>query len=142
MTTKYCWWLTATIVMFAMLLAIHVRQARDGHVSMTIRALGPTGETWYQPAPQPVWSFAITNTGIRNVEWKAGIDRSESDKGFDYAGGFVDWPEGILSPGQGLRTNMIVPAKSGIAWRPMLVYWPSNSRDFKTSSDEWHRNGP
>jgi hypothetical protein len=111
---------------------------------MTISTIGPTGDTFYIPHPQPIWEFAITNLGARDVEWRAGIEvRGNSDTNYSHAGGFFDWPEGILAPGQGLHTNMVVPAKSGSVWRANIDYWPIRSkvhpdREIHTYKDVWH----
>ena len=108
--------------------------------SMSIRAVRPTGDTWYTPHPQPIWTFAITNTGSIKVQWRSGIEvKGGEDKEYSHAGGFVNRPEGILPPGQGVRTNMIVPALTGAVWRAYVEFWPpASSEDFRTQSDEWH----
>lgn len=141
MTIQSRCWLIATATIFAVLLISHFQQAGAGRVSMPIQALGPTGEMWYRPDPQPIWSFAITNTGKHDVNWAAGISvKDGADKGYAYAGGFIDWPEGILAPGQGLHTSMIVPARSGSVWSAGVTCWRANTGgSFKTFSDEWHQ---
>jgi hypothetical protein len=108
--------------------------------SMTIRAVGSTSNTWYKPGPQPIWTFAITNTGSINVKWMARVElRGIPDKQYSMAGAFVDLPEGYLAPGQGLHTNMIVPALTGSMWRASIDYWPSNAgREMHTYKDGWH----
>jgi hypothetical protein len=109
--------------------------------SVTIRAIGPTGDTWYIPHPQPIWRFAITNSGTCAARWDSGVEvRGGSDKDYSHAGGFIDWPEGILGPGEGLLTNMIVPALTGSVWRAEVDYSPAkarDSRDTRTYKDEW-----
>ncbi len=91
---------------------------------VTIQVLGPTGDTWYKPHPQPIWRFTITNKTHAPVFWMARISTSDrTDTNYSRAGGFIDWPEGSLNPGQGLETNMIVPANTGSLWCASVDYW-------------------
>ena len=64
--------------------------------------------------------------------------RGGGDEEYSHAGGFIDWPEGVLASGQGIQTNMIVPAKAGSAWRAYVDYWMLPSRNLKTYHDEWN----
>jgi hypothetical protein len=105
--------------------------------AMTVRALHSTGDSWYKPHPQPIWRFAITNTGRARVFWQAGVEvRGGSDSEYSHAGGFIDWPEGSLPPGQGFETNMIVPAKTGSVWRASVTYW-SETTPFEATLWRW-----
>jgi hypothetical protein len=110
-------------------------------VSMTIGAIGPTGDTIYPAHPQPIWAFAITNTGSSNVEWRAFIEvRGLTDTNYSYIGGHIDWPEGVLGPGRGLQTNMLVPAKCG-GWRAYIDYCSTPipvGRERQIYNDVWH----
>jgi hypothetical protein len=129
--------------------------------STTIRAIEPTGETFFTPSPQPIWSFGITNTGETEIEWRSTVElRGKGPQGYSHAGGFIEWPEGVLAPGEGLRTNMIVPAVSNMVWRAAVEFWQRpesieqnvNSRDHATFLgprekskiawfyDGWHTN--
>ncbi|MEW6160965.1 MAG: hypothetical protein AB1813_26345 [Verrucomicrobiota bacterium] len=104
--------------------------------AMTVRTLNFTGDFWYK-TPQPIWRFAITNTGHARVYWQAGIEvRDGSDSEYSHAGGFVNWPEGSLPPGQGLETNMIVPAKAGSVWRASVIY-SSEATPFEATLWRW-----
>jgi hypothetical protein len=111
------------------------------HCSVTIRTIGSTASTWYTPHPQPIWRFAITNTGTRPVQWFSGVEGKDgNDTNYSRAGGFVDWPEGILMPGEGVVTNMIVPALTGSVWRATVLYCPTNAvggKSLRTFADEW-----
>jgi hypothetical protein len=124
-------------------LLIGCAHSRTTHLTaMTIRAVGATEDTWYRPHPQPVWQFAITNTGNCELHWECGVeDRGWTDRAYSIAGGFIEWPEGVLAPGQGLCTNMIVPAK-GRAWRAFVEYWPpplTSQTKSRRYNDAWHR---
>jgi hypothetical protein len=109
-------------------------------VSMRIKAVGPTGHSFYK-YPQPIWSFSLTNTGSYDVKWICLVDiRGNWPEEYRDAIGFVRWPEGTLAPGQGLETNMIVPAEAGSVWRPTVYYWPVRTRGDKSweYSGKWH----
>jgi len=89
---------------------------------VTISVIGSTGHQWYKP-PQPIWRFAITNSGKSPVTWHSGvIMQGAIDRDFNNAGGHIEWPEGRLLPGQGIETNMIVPAVNGAVWQPFVWY--------------------
>ena len=91
---------------------------------MTIQAVSPTRDTWYRP-PQPIWRFAITNTGNCEVVWASSVELvGGDDRDYSDAGGHIEWPDGVLAPGQGLITNMIVPARKGSVWRACIEFWP------------------
>src|SRR5690349_4184470 len=91
--------------------------------SRTIRAVGPTGDAFYRP-PQPIWRFAITNTGGSQLIWSSSVEvRNTIDGNYSRAGGHIDWPAGVLAPGESLITNMIVPAKAGAVWRASVEFW-------------------
>ena len=108
-------------------------------VSMRIHAVAPTGETWYRP-PQRIWRFAITNTGDSQVVWNARIEVSGgSDRDYSHAGGHIEWPQGVLAPGQSVFTNMIVPAKTGSVWRASIEFWPLSTQALKTAQDDADR---
>jgi hypothetical protein len=109
--------------------------------SVTIHALGPTGDTWYRP-PQPIWRFAITNTGAYEVAWESSVQvRGGSDPDYSHAGGHIDWPEGILLPGQSVITNMIVPGKAGSLWRASVEFWPISPEELRKAQDDAARFG-
>jgi hypothetical protein len=133
---------TVLIGILSVVLVSCVHLTRSGRATMTIRAIGPTGYTWYQLHPQPIWTFAITNTGSCEVEWRASVEvRGGSDREYSQAGGSVEWPEGLLASGHGLHTNMIVPAKSGGVWRADVDYWPTTAKggsEIRTYNDKWH----
>ncbi|MEI7729686.1 MAG: hypothetical protein WCO56_08935 [Verrucomicrobiota bacterium] len=100
---------------------------------MMIRAIGPIGESFYNP-PQPIWRFAITNTGTSDARWMAVIQKQGvGDKDYANAGGHIDWPEGVLAPGQGIETNMIVPGRTGSVWRAHVDFWAVSPQDLKTA---------
>jgi hypothetical protein len=104
--------------------------------SMTIHAIAPTGGKWYQP-PQPIWQFAITNTGSSDVVWNAGVQaKDRNDRDYSNAGGTVDWPQGVLAPGKGLVTEMIVPAKTGNVWRAYIEFWTVSQQNLKAAQSE------
>jgi hypothetical protein len=109
---------------------------------MTISAIGATADTFYIPNPQPIWSFAITNTGTNEAQWQAGIEVKGGDPNdYSLAGGHIDWPEGILGPGKSSQTNMIVPAKAGTTWRAYLEFHPTTDigyRELQRYDDQWH----
>lgn len=103
---------------------------------MTIYAVAPTGRTWYRP-PQPIWRFSITNTGGCVVVWEAGVElRTGNDEDYSHAGGHVDWPGGVLAPGQSALTNMIVPGRNGSVWRGYIEFWPVSAEDLKKAQRE------
>ena len=107
--------------------------------SMTIHAVAATGDTWYVP-PQPIWRFAITNTGNCEVVWESSVDvRDRDDQDYSHAGGHIDWPDGVLLPGQGVFANMIVPAKAGKVWRASVTFWPVSAQDVKRYESEAER---
>lgn len=108
---------------------------------MTIHAVNPTGDTYRHP-PQPIWRFAITNTGSCTAVWKAFVDvRGGPDRDYSVAGGFIEWPMGILEPGRSVVTNMIVPAKTGSVWRASIGYWPLSPQDLKKAQEDAARFG-
>jgi hypothetical protein len=97
--------------------------------SVTIHAIAPTGNAFYSP-PQPIWRFAITNSGNCNVLWQAAVEVKGEHRDYSNAGGHIDWPEGILQPGQCVFTNMIVPGETN-AWRAWVEFWPVSPQDLK-----------
>ena len=112
---------------------------KPARAGVTIRAVRAVGDTFYLPHPQPIWRFAITNSDSSDAQWMCGIEvRGGGDDEYSHAGGFIDWPEGVLASGQGIETNMIVPAKAGSAWRAYVDYWTLPSRNLKTYHDEWN----
>ena len=115
-------WITATVLLVAALLVgCGPTEQAD---PVTIRALRLTGDTWFKPDPQPIWRFTVTNTGKSDVCWRSGVEvRGNIDPKYSRAGGFVEWPEGILAPGRGIETNLIVPAKTGSVWRAYAEFW-------------------
>lgn len=107
---------------------------------MMIAAIKPTGDSFYTPHPQAIWRFGITNIGNIPLWWSAGVDcKPRADKYYDLAGGHIEWPEGVLEPGKGLETNMIVPA--GVRWRGVVNYDSGKiGTVVKTAfEEEWHR---
>jgi hypothetical protein len=114
---------TASVIWISALLAGCAQTEQPSGV--TIRALQATGQTFFTPSPQPIWRFAITNSSQSEVCWQSGIETSgDRDHGYSRAGGFIEWPTGTLAPSQGIETNMIVPAKSGISWRAQVEFRP------------------
>lgn len=104
---------------------------------MTIRAVAPSGDSFYVP-PQPIWRFAITNTGDCYVAWEAFVETcGEHDQDYSNAGGFIEWPEGILAPGESLMKPMIVPAKTEIAWRAALRFWPLTATEANEAKQKY-----
>jgi hypothetical protein len=129
--------IAATIALIAISLVGCVHTERGETV--TVRAIRASGETFYIPHPQPIWSFAITNRGSSDFHWMSSVEVSGgSDPDYSLAGGYIDWPEGTLASGQGIVTNMIVPAKSGSVWRGYVEYWSVSHQDSRTYKDEWH----
>jgi len=111
--------------------------------SMTINAVAPNGDdTWWSP-PQPIWRFAITNTGDCQVVWHSNVQvEGGGDRDYSHAGGHIEWPKGVLALGQSLVTNMIVPAKMGSVWRASIRFWPISDQDLKTAhQDVKHAQG-
>jgi hypothetical protein len=103
---------------------------------MTIHAVAPTGDTWYRP-PQPIWHFAITNTGDCQLVWASGVEVNGGDgPDYSHAGGHVDWPQGVLAPSESVFTNMIVPGRTGSVWRASVSFWPVSAQDLKKAQDE------
>jgi len=124
---------TALLLLVLLLL---VGCSRPEPASMTIHAVASTGDTWYQP-PQPIWQFAITNTSKSHVIWDSKVEvKGGSDKDYSHAGGHIQWPEGILGPGQSLFTNMIVPAKSGSVWRASIDFWPISAEKLRIAQEQ------
>ncbi len=107
--------------------------------SVKIHAIGPIGETFWT-APQPIWRFAITNTSDAIVLWKAGVEINGKNRDYSIAGGFIDWPEGILQPKQTLLTNMIVPATTN-GWRGSIDYWTVSLADVREAESNANRFG-
>lgn len=108
---------------------------------MTIHAVVPTGDTWYQP-PQPIWRFAITNTGTFQLVWESSVEvRGGVDRDYSHAGGHIEWPQGVLAPGESLFTNMVVPAVTGAVWRASVEFWPISTQDLKRAQDDAQRFG-
>ena len=131
-----------SILPFVLLALTLMGCAHPPRTAMIIRAIGPTGDTFFIPHPQPIWSFGITNTGSSEVSWNSDVEvRGGSDKEYSHAGGHIDWPEGVLAPGQGVVTNMIVPALTGSVWRAVVDYRPTTTNRWpksQTYKDEWH----
>jgi len=135
----------ATVILVSLLLVGCGRTQQA--TSVTIQALGNSGDTLYKAHPQPIWHFAITNNGSVWVHWASYVEeKGGKDTNFWYAGTWIEWPKGALAPGQGIRTNMIVPA-AGHAWRPSVVFWSAGptdefwlncQKDAKTNYDNWH----
>ena len=96
---------------------------------VTIVAIRPTGGFGICTYPSGVpgsgqeWLFGITNVGEATAGWKAivharymGAPANEfSQKGFVWLGG-------MLKPGEGLVTNMIVAASGNTEWRSWGYY--------------------
>ena len=123
--------------MAAILLCAGCHHLSQPHTAaVTISAIEATGDTFYTPHPQPIWSFGITNRGTTPLYWEAGVEVQGEHTNYSHAGGHIDWPEGILPPGSGLQTNMIVPA--GMSWRGWVDYAPHLGDEFKRYNDRWH----
>jgi hypothetical protein len=130
-------WIATILTLGSFLLTGCTHTKPNGEI--TIQAVRFTGDTFYIPHPQPIWTFAITNSGKTEMEWTSGIEeKGGSNADYSRAGGHIDWPEGTLAPGQGLETNMIVPAKPGTAWRAYVEYRPAAGKNRKTFKDVWH----
>lgn len=127
------------LILIALSLLVGCSQPKQAQV--TIRAVGPTGDTFYRP-PQPIWRFAITNAGKCDVVWEASVSLKDArDEDFSNAGGHIDSPQGILAPGRGLVTEMIVPAKKEIAWRARVEFWALAPEDLKKAKENAARLG-
>ena len=121
---------------FLFALVVLVGCVRPERASMTIHAVAPTGDTWYRP-PQPIWRFAITNTGACQLVWTSGVEvRGGSDRDYSHAGGHIEWPQGVLSPGESLFTNMIVPAVTGSVWRASVEFWRVSTQDLQKAQED------
>ncbi len=133
------YWITVSVVLASALLFGCVHTGRANAVK--IRTVRFTGDTFFTPSPQPIWRFAITNSCQSEVCWQSGIETSgDRDPGYSRAGGLIEWPEGILASGQGCETNMIVPAKSGSAWRAYVEFWtlsPEEAMKCKIEADKF-----
>lgn len=102
-----------------------------------VRVLGSTGESWRE---QPAWKFGVTNSGSLPIDWRANIEvRGVEDKQYSYAGGFIDWPEGSLAPGQGAEAYMIVPRKKGSVWRAVVGYCVPPSGTVSNVVTRWQK---
>ena len=125
---------------FLVLLLVLVGCSSPERASVTIHAIAPTGDTFYRP-PQPIWRFAITNTGNCIVLWQAGVEVKGEHRDYSNAGGHIDWPEDMLQPRRSVFTNMIVPAKTN-AWRASVDFWPVSPQDLKKAQADANRFGP
>lgn len=123
-------WITITTALSAAILVSCAHREQSGGV--TIRAVRATGSSFGPQVRQPIWRFAVTNTGKSDVVWMSGIEvQGGSDKDYSNAGGHIDWPEGVFAPGQGIETDMIVPAKTGSVWRAYVEFWKVAPEDLK-----------
>jgi hypothetical protein len=115
----------AVLVLLLLICAVAFQYGRGERTAVVIRAAGPLGTNWWwnNSAPQPIWTFTITNGSKKSIRWVAGIDYVGHNPAYSRTGGFVDWPEGNLSPGQVIATNMIVPAGTGSVWRASIAFW-------------------
>jgi len=106
---------------------------------VTIVAIRPTGEVARNPdvddgtIMEPVWLFGITNVGGASAGWNAAvhwhsptpdatsgaitIQSQEGVFGVSGAGMF-----GVLKPGEGLVTNMIVPMGDNLEWSGVVTF--------------------
>jgi hypothetical protein len=126
---------------FLLALVVLVGCSSPERASMTIHAIAPTGDTWYRP-PQPIWRFAITNTGTCQLVWESCVEvRGGSDREYSHAGGHIEWPQGVLAPSESLFTNMIVPAATRSVWRATVEFWRVSARDLKKAHDDAPRFG-
>jgi hypothetical protein len=136
--THMRFWITITIALVPVLIIGCAHTERAGVVR--IRAIRFTGDTFFKPNPQPIWRFAITNTGKSYACFASGVEvRGGEDHNFATAGGLIEWPMGALAPGEGIETNMIVPAKSGSEWRGSVSFWllsPDEYRKYKEQADK------
>ena len=131
--------ITASAIVISALLAGCAQTVRP--VGVTIRAVHATGETFFTPSPQPIWRFAITNSSSSAVCWQSWIETSgHRDPGYSQAGGFIEWPYGILASGQDIETNMIVPARSGGSWRACVEFRklsPQESEKYRHEAEQY-----
>jgi hypothetical protein len=134
------YWVTTSVVLASALLFGCADAERPD--AATIRAVRFTGDTFFTSSPQPIWRFAMTNSSLSEVCWQSGIEtRGDRDPGYSRAGGFIEWPEGILASGQGCETNMIVPAKTGSLWRAYIEFWTLSSEESKRYKNEADKFG-
>ena len=110
----------------------------EGYRSVEIHALRATGDSWYKP-PQPIWKFVISNAGTLPAYWESGVEEmGGSDTNYSHGGGHIDWPEGTLSPGCSVETNMIVPGALGKSWRAWVDYGSDVRNSHNRYHDDWH----
>ena len=132
-------WLTAIVALVSVALVSCTHAKKSPTSAMMIRAIGPLGQSFYK---QPIWRFAITNTGASDVCWMAWTQvQGASDKDYSNGGGHIDWPEGVFAPGQGLETNMIVPGKMGSVWRAYVEFWTISPQELQKSQSDAARFG-
>lgn len=130
-------WITTVVALISVMLVSCTDKKRAETV--TIRAVSFTGESF---SAQPIWSFVITNTGKSQVCWMAWIEvQGGGDKNYSNAGGHIDWPEDVFAPGQGMETNMIVPAQTGSVWRACVESWTISPQEMKKAQDAAARFG-
>jgi hypothetical protein len=103
--------------------------------SIRITVVGPTDAAWRD---QPIWRFAVTNDAPVQLWWSTRVVvKGHTDREFSIAGGFFNWPEGWLAPGQGLETDMIVPRNTNSLWRGCVWYGMDPHREDRKVPTEY-----
>jgi hypothetical protein len=125
---KHIWLILFGVVVVA-IAAFVLLVATLPTAKVTIQAIRPTGglvtrtNAFGQVVSGPGWLFGITNVGRATASWYTSVHSRKSDG----RGGFFyypsrDWQIGILKPGEGSVTNLIVPFGDKIEWSAMLTY--------------------
>lgn len=129
------------VAFLALVCLLLVGCSHSGGPGVRIHSIGGTGHSWDTTHPQPIWSFVITNAGSAHAYWAAGIEvKGGSDTDCSHVGDHIEWPgpEGILAPGECVRTNMMMPAQTGCVWRAWVDYGFTPGSKLKRQNDEWH----
>jgi hypothetical protein len=136
---RFIIFMLALVVVLMFVFAVFIAPAP--RAKMSIRAIGPTGASFSNP-PALVWSFAITNKGPSAVSYRGEVGVvNERESPFLLTPKPIQPPEGILAPGQGVVTNILVPAGPGIMWCADLLYTPVES-SFRRTMRESSMNVP
>jgi hypothetical protein len=119
---KYIAFIVLGLVLLAAIAGV-VLWANVPTPKVTIQAIRPTGQLATrtnllgETFRGSVWVFAITNVGQANAYWRAGVPGRTLDCHVDFFSITVgDMKVGVLAPGQGIITNMIVPIDGYTAW--------------------------
>jgi hypothetical protein len=98
---------------------------------MTIQAIRPTGKfvTLTNGSGEvmtgQLWEFGITNVSRARARWVAEVSAHHLNlRDRDFMPKFYIPTEGRLMPGEGVVTNMIVPAEDKPEWSGSLYWWP------------------